>query len=87
MGVLVHLHDRFNPTRRTVYRLPRQVTVRRLVQRHKGLRPFTQVYRPGGIYGRRKVREFIRNAKQAAPRPYTSAEASRPFDWEIEPYL
>ena len=35
----------------------------------------------------RKVREFIRNAKQAAPRPYTSAEAARPFDWEIEPYL
>jgi phosphoribosylanthranilate isomerase len=35
----------------------------------------------------RKVREFIRNAKQAAPRPYTSAEDARPFDWEIEPYL
>jgi phosphoribosylanthranilate isomerase len=35
----------------------------------------------------RKVREFIRNAKQAGPRPYASTEAARPFDWEIEPYL
>ena len=32
MGVLVHLHDRFNPTRRNVYTLARPVTVRRLGQ-------------------------------------------------------
>jgi phosphoribosylanthranilate isomerase len=35
----------------------------------------------------RKVRDFIRNAKNAAPRPYTSTERARPFDWEAEPYL
>ncbi|MEY2438473.1 MAG: phosphoribosylanthranilate isomerase [Acidimicrobiaceae bacterium] len=35
----------------------------------------------------RKVRDFIRAAKSASPRPYKSPEPARPFDWEIEPYL
>lgn len=58
MAVLVHMHSRFDPLKRKVYRLDRPTTVRRLVQRHRGLRPHTRVYRPGGFYGRRKVREF-----------------------------
>ncbi|MGH3638330.1 MAG: host specificity factor TipJ family phage tail protein, partial [Mycobacterium sp.] len=58
MGVLIHLPSRFDPTKREVYTVDRSMTVRRLVQKHRGLRSHTQVYRPGGIYGRRKVREF-----------------------------
>ena len=60
MGALVHLYDRFDPLKRDVHRLDRPVTVRRLVQRHKALRAHTRVYRPGGVYGRRQVREFTR---------------------------
>lgn len=58
MGVLIHLHSRLDPLARNVFPLDRPTTVRRLVQRHRGLRPHTRVYRPGGFYGRRKVREF-----------------------------
>lgn len=61
MGTLVHLHDPFDPTNRSVHRLARPVTVRRLVQKHKALRRHTQVYRPGGVYGNRRVREFSRS--------------------------
>jgi len=61
MGALVHMYDRFDPLKRTVYSLDRPVTVRRLVQRHKGLRKHTAFSRPGGIYGKRRVREFRRS--------------------------
>ena len=60
MGTLVHLHDPFSPMARRVYSLAKKTTVRRLVQRHKGLRRHTHVFRPGGVYGRRQVREFSR---------------------------
>ena len=60
MATLVHLHDPFDPTKRHVYSLAKKTTVRRLVQRHKGLRRHTHVFRPGGVYGRRQVREFSR---------------------------
>ncbi len=59
-ATLVHLSDPFNPTRRKQYSLSKRTTVRRLVQRHKGLRPHTRIYRPGGPYQRRQVREFSR---------------------------
>ncbi|WP_428665066.1 host specificity factor TipJ family phage tail protein [Reyranella sp.] len=61
MGVLVHQRDAFDTSKRSIWRLDRPVTVRRLVQRHKGLRPYTRVCRPGGAYGRRQVREFSRS--------------------------
>ena len=60
MGALVHISNPFEPLKASVHRLDGPVTVRRLVQRHKALRAHTMVYRPGGIYGRRKVREFRR---------------------------
>lgn len=60
MGVVVHLHDPFDATKRDVHVLAKPTTVRRLVQKHKGLRRHTSVRRPGGIYGRRRVREFTR---------------------------
>ncbi len=61
MGVLIHHHDRFDPLARTTVKLDRPTTVRRLVQKHRALRPHTTVYRPGGLYGRRNVREFRHN--------------------------
>lgn len=60
MGILVHLHNPFDPLKRDLCLIDRPTTVRRLVQRHKGLRRHTSVYRPGGVYGRRRVREFTR---------------------------
>jgi phosphoribosylanthranilate isomerase len=30
----------------------------------------------------RKVREFVQNARRAAPRPYHGDEEARPFDWQ-----
>src|SRR5436190_12300803 len=32
----------------------------------------------------RKVREFVQNARRAAPRPYRGDEDARPFDWQEE---
>lgn len=58
MAVLIHIHDPFDPTKRAVHRLERPTTVRRLVAKHKALRRHTTVFRPGGFYGRRLVREF-----------------------------
>ena len=34
----------------------------------------------------RKVREFVRNAKAAAPRRYRGDDEERPFDWEDDEY-
>lgn len=34
----------------------------------------------------RKVREFVRNARAAAPRRYEGDEDERPFDWEEDDY-
>jgi phosphoribosylanthranilate isomerase len=34
----------------------------------------------------RKVRDFVRNAKAAAPRPYHGNEGARPFDWEEDEF-
>ena len=34
----------------------------------------------------RKVRDFVRNAKAAAPRRYQGDEDERPFDWEEDEY-
>jgi phosphoribosylanthranilate isomerase len=34
----------------------------------------------------RKVRDFVRNAKQAAPRRYHGDEEERPFDWQEDDY-
>ena len=34
----------------------------------------------------RKVRDFVRNAKAAAPRRYRGDENQRPFDWEEDEY-
>jgi hypothetical protein len=59
-AVLIHLYDPFDPTKRTVQTLSKPTTVRRLVSKHKALRRHTTVCRPGGVYGRRKVREFTR---------------------------
>jgi phosphoribosylanthranilate isomerase len=47
----------------------------------------TGVESSAGRKDAKKVRDFIRNAKVAAPKPYTSDEPARPFNWEIEPYL
>ncbi len=60
MATLVHSPNPLQPLDRTTTLIDRPVTVRRLVQKHKSLRRYTHVYRPGGIYGRRKVREFSR---------------------------
>jgi len=32
------------------------------------------------------VREFVRNARAAAPRRYEGDEDERPFDWEEDDY-
>ena len=56
MGVLVHLHDPFDPLKREVHRLDRPVTVRRLVSRRRELRAHTTVVTLKG----RRVREFRR---------------------------
>lgn len=56
MGVLVHLHDPFDPLKRAVHRLDRPVTVRRLVSRRRELRAHTTICTVNG----RKVREFRR---------------------------
>lgn len=56
MGVMVHLHDPFDPLKREVHRLDRSVTVRRLVSRRRELRTHTTVCTVNG----RKVREFRR---------------------------
>ncbi len=60
MATMIHHTDPFAPLKRTVVTIERPVTVRRLVQKHKALRNHTHVYRPGGVYGRRRVREFSR---------------------------
>ena len=62
-GELGYFQTRFNVYDRAGIACPTREcgrTVRRLVQRHKALRAHTRVYRPGGVYGRRQVREFTR---------------------------
>ena len=50
MGVLVHLHDRFNPTRRNVYQARAAGNGPAPgAEKQKGLRPHTKVYQPGGV--------------------------------------
>lgn len=57
--VVVHLYDRFEPTKRNVF-VARPQTVRHLVSKHPQLRRHTSVRRRGGVYAGRKVREFNR---------------------------
>lgn len=56
MGAVVYQFDPLDPLRREVWRHDRPTTVRRLVDRHKGLRKHTAIRRVDG----RRVREFRR---------------------------
>ena len=59
MGAVVHLTNPFDPHQREVYRIHRQMTVRRLVSRAPALRRHTSVRRIKEL-GNRRYREFNR---------------------------
>lgn len=60
MGVVLHIHDPFNPMESEVHKVDRPMTIRRFVSRRHELRRHTSVRPAAGGASRRKVRDFNR---------------------------